>query len=533
MKSIVWSKIISGFLKQFSKAKSALLNVSLTVFGYAIFRGPVLAALNGSEASYSSGSPVLSLFYDPIGLSVAVVFILLPFLDRLLTWNSLGAEEHPFANLRVFFLIIGALLVWTYTVSEFNYYFNDWFFLERILIAVATVSLFWSPKGLGLLFVSTIVFAYQFNHPFFGADSDRQILQDMLLLSLVYFLLTTFRRRSKQELLFLLCLQWASFYFSAGLFKATIGDTFSWVTDNNLGFFVRNSLEHGLFPLSAAMNEPLANVFQSASSVFAFLVILIECSAILALFHRRIISAQMFVFPMLHAGLFLISGYSYWQWAVVSILIPILVYKGLRQRVWNTAFVVFFVLVVPFGHWVFHVPRVSWYDVPFADRYIYRVRLSDISTAELPASFFARYDLPYAWEAHHSLGTEKHLQILLGGSFYDMPEIRALLRSRSVDEMFRIEKKYGVIHSNVGAATKLKNAFTTYIKNYNEKPYLAFAWWTWLDAPKGMTYAHGDFLREPKKIRRFAVVNIKSVWNGERYVRTSEREVWSHEFQLE
>lgn len=523
-------KRLSGYLEELRQADLRPGILIAALFVYAFLRNPILQLLDLEESAFVGGWPILSLVLNPFGFALVAALLVAPFLDKKWNWSFLPKEKRKGIDLRIFLLAIAAAFVWTYSLGEFNYYFNFWFFLERILILAFAIALWWSPKVLGVLYIIVILSAAQFNHPFAAADSDRQIIQDLFLLVLVYFLVTAFQERKRQEIYLLLLLHWASFYFTAGLFKLSIGDTFSWITENDLGMFVRNSLVHGLFPLPNSWNEPLARALSPISPWLAALVVLLECSVVLALFKRSYLGVLLFLFPALHLLLYLVSGYLYWQWAFITVLVVGLVRKEALnlQRARNVV-IAFSVVIVVFGHWIFHTPRVAWYDLAFADYYYYEVELESGEVYEVSPSFFSRYDLPYAWEEHHSLGAGKHLQVLLGGTFYDLSELRALRRPTNTGYLKQLEAAYGVQHQNYVGAEKLKNFFRRYLRNYNANPQRAFAFWTWIDAPKGMNYVKRNFLRRPERIRRITLKNCKTYFDGREFQPFSQALSWSEE----
>ena len=147
------------------------ITLILIIFNYTkqsivIFYQKLIFSQNSPSILFSIFEPLNSkyLFVQYLGMIGLFLSIVYLFFYKKISWK-LTIENK---NLKIFIFILVMFLTWKYSFSEYNYYLGSFYLVDRIILILLTILVFFSPVFIPIYLVLITVMAAQMNFPFGG-----------------------------------------------------------------------------------------------------------------------------------------------------------------------------------------------------------------------------------------------------------------------------------------------------------------------------------------------------------------------------
>lgn len=449
-----------------------------------------------------------SLLTGPSGLVlVPVVFFFVWFRKSLWApWTDLP-RGRP---LRFLILLCAGLLVWRFTTYDYNLYFDQAHYPDRLLLAVFLLLIYWRPVF--VLPFLTVLLPVVWQFAAFGEFSWAAAFLPIriLVLFLTFFLLRAATKKfpAADFVFFLGCLV-AAHYWPSGFGKLR----WQWIRYEQLNFLLPGAYANGWLAfvgteqISAAVR--LLGVFNLPLKIFT---LVLECGALLFFWNRYSVRFFLAGWAALHLGIFLATGIFFWMWVIVEIA---LLWLFLRRKgfadlpSFSRSHLVISILLIISGPVWCNPVKLVWYDVPISYTYRFVGIGEDGRTYRLPAKFFAPYDYQFTLSAFSYLDNKKPLLSVVQSA--GPPEI---MNIDSVEEMLAYERTKGRLSFNAQNAAAFRAFVRQFVGNWNRRlskdtPF------SYLEAPRLIwTFPTSAPFDRPQRLRRVDIIQVTSFYQN-------------------
>ena len=146
-------------------------------------------------------------------------------------WLSWSQIEHG-RSLRWLITLIALPLAWSFISYDYNLYFNQGYYLDRLFAFCFLLLLYWRPVFVFPFLLILIPLCWQLNYPLRGYISTEHFIfvRVLLLFFSAFFIHILTGRRTMSLFVFMALTFVAAQYFSPGLGKVWIG----WITHGHL-----------------------------------------------------------------------------------------------------------------------------------------------------------------------------------------------------------------------------------------------------------------------------------------------------------
>lgn len=315
------------------------------------------------------------------------------------------------------------ILVWSFSLYEYNYYFDSWQYIDRILLVIlATISIY-NPYLSVFFIMQACLISRQFSFPnfFIYSFTDKQIIFDTLLLIWI-FLIAKFTLPNKIKYEYLLIIFFAiigNWYFQAGMGKWSL----NWRESNHLVNLLASCASYGWdgFGLSSKLSLLLTRFNVEINILTLIIEILFP---LLIMVNKTFTKLVLFGFISFHISVFLVGGIFFWKWIILEILalVGMLFWKLDFLNIYKKKLLTTYILILAISPSIFRSTRLAWFDSGLT--YLYSFYLVDEASdrIRLDASFFSPYDLPFAQNRFHFIDDN----LKLSGTFGATKEIEVV-----------------------------------------------------------------------------------------------------------
>ena len=264
-----------------------------------------------------------------IGAIGAVAFLLSRYGTLLSKWD---AFDHS-RELRWFIVFLAALMAWPFATLDYNYYFDQGYYVDRILIAVLFALIYFRPIFVFPFLILVFAMMWQLDHPgiseFFIFPHKLQVLHVLNLFGAVFLLHAFTGNRRTDGFYFFTCCLVAAGYWQPALWKFKI----DWLTYGHLNFMPLAAHAHGwLAFLPASTVVDLANFVATFDRPLQIFTIAIEAGCLLFLINRHVSIALLISLIAFHLGVFAFYGYLFWTWILLDIALVVVLIRDLGAR---------------------------------------------------------------------------------------------------------------------------------------------------------------------------------------------------------
>lgn len=274
-------------------------------------------------------------------------------------------------------------LAWYTTTSGYNFVLGQWHLIDRLLILALAVAVAVHPLFLVPFVLQIQIFTSQ-HQLVLGASPTAGT--DRLAVAAIVVVAVTFLVASMTEVgdtapgLLLLGIVVAAHFFAPGRAKVAI----DWVTDNDLHHFAQSSYTTGWRGAGdGSWADRAASVLQTFRWPAVIGTMVLEVGAAVAVFHRKMLRWFLPAWVLLHAGIFLVSGFFLFAWVVVELGLLVVLWRP-DLSAWvarndTVARGAIAVGAVALGWSWFSPPRLAWLDAPVS--YGYEIEAVGLSGA--------------------------------------------------------------------------------------------------------------------------------------------------------
>lgn len=408
----------------------------LTEINNTDFKKTVLS--NDADQFFKGGTYLL--------IPIAVVFILF-FIKRrtlTLTWQSLEAGKH----IRLIVCTAVFSMAWAHASYPFDYYVNEIVWLERIMVLLLAVLVFWRPFFIFCFVLYPI--ATHFGEPYLmGHWSIMELPTKIPLLFsaqlLVWLLFPNFKYTSKSFVFMLLCII-GCVYFPAGFAKLRQG----WIMNDQMHLLFTNMYSDGwMGVLSNETASAFTRLLAKSDLLLKFGAIIVELGCFLILLKKQF-SVRFFLigFIVFHLLVFLLTGICFWPWVALEVAFLILLQKNrpFYQTIKNYSskhIILASVLIITSTKWL--KPSVFiWHDSPVNYTYKFKVEDNKGRITEIPSNYFWPKYYEFAWsDGFHFIHDYPTINVNWGVTV-DGKTVSKLQKLKTAKQVLEYEKQSGI-----------------------------------------------------------------------------------------
>lgn len=411
---------------------------------------------------YLDPSFFISSFKNPVSYLGVLVFIYLCYHRKKLSWKTLGVDWA----LKLFFILPGLLLCWEMLSYDYNFYLNQYFLLERVLMVVFLVLVWKHPMYAVWFLITALLFRAQYDFPLGRFPLfDKKVLFDIYILLISFLLLRTKLKLSKKWLLFFLVVLIGSNYFTAGLGKLMVSaHGYEWPFQNPVDYLILNMKELGWSP-------PVffADLVSKYKVVFQCLSLSLELAAITIFYKRKWAILLLSGFVVLHIAILYLGGTFFWKWMVIDLLMLVyLIFSKTAKTLFTMRFFKLSFLMIPFAIlWSNAIP-LGWFDTKYNQVFDYKVVLNDGKEYNVSKDLFNPYQKLFYRNKFLYLVNQKRINISGFGYTFKYGLAQAINKS-DIGSLDGIKQKYGINAYNEERDDEYTKFIKTFFQNYNQR----------------------------------------------------------------
>ena len=417
-------------------------------------------------------------------------------------------------------IVLAALpLVWRLTSHEYNYYWDQGYPIDRLLIGLCFLILPFRPVASAPLVLISLPVLFQFNYPLLGATwTTSSMAVRILIFFLAYLgvvLASNSRFRNDRILLFGLLLIVSLHYWSSGWQKVTSG----WLLYDRIHVLFSATTSSGwLLVIDQDQLDKITRTLATIDFPLRFGTQIIELSPLLLAWGRRSLSLFLLCgFASFHIGVVLLTGIFFWEWILIEVGWAVTILHFSRsQPDWpslSRSASLFYTMLIGTSTLWYQAPTLFWFDAAASYSYEFQARDQDGRLRRLPQNFFE----PTSYEIRLQnldflVPNTAQMKITFGAT--DRETSQLLLATQSPEDLLKLEKRIGTIQSDAIRAKRFEAFVQRFIANYNRRPNLKRAW-SGLTAPYCLLELFPpDTSQLPESIDQLEIYEILSFFDG-------------------
>ncbi|WP_299119071.1 hypothetical protein [uncultured Winogradskyella sp.] len=445
-------------------------------------------------------------YYIPVIAILAIIFL---HKKLLVPWTYFEKG----IIIRNLLLYIACILTWLHTTHDFNFYFDQNYTLDRIVLLLSLILFYWRPIGsiLFLFFLFPLVGQLEVLEGF--SLSTTFLLTRIIILFIAFFCIhLVFGKFRFKYFAFMLGCFVASNYIVSGAGKLMLGE---WIFNDQVNYLLPATYANGWqsYLNTESLNSltRFLSYFNMPSRLFS---LLIECGMIAFFFNIKWARFLLIGAIVMHIGIFFYSGIFFWMWILVLIGLLFIFSKKVIETpsVFNKAYFLIAIPIILGGKfWINPSPKV-WFDSPLNYTYKFKATLENGEGHLLPPDFFAPYDVQFTFSNFKYLNDKPLLGIHWGAHASEKLHNYFKIH-RSDKDIFNFEKTHGIIYKDQEKQIFLAKFITQYVKNWNEnaKPKNTISY---LRAPRILwNFPRKDFNLIAQTIKSLEIIEVTSYYS--------------------
>ncbi len=326
--------------------------------------------------------------------SIPVVGFLIYFRNAVLvSWK----EFEKGSLLKFIIVMMSGLLTWFYISYDYNLFFNQSHFLDRILLFVLLISIFWKPIFVFLFLTVLLPVVNQFKIlAGYSGEAIVHLPLSILILFSVFLICFFFTKKYRiHNFIFLSCCIIAAHYFPSGLGKLNM----NWIVHDKLYYLLSATYTSGwLGFLEPETITVICKWFQPFNQILKIFTLIIEVGAIFFFAHRWFARFLLLGFVCVHLGAAFLTGIFFWIWMVIAIMMFIFITKKnlfFEVLIFSRFhFLTGFFLILTSSYWC-KPAKLSWYDSHYNYTFRFEAELESGRKVQLMPRFFEPYDIQF------------------------------------------------------------------------------------------------------------------------------------------
>lgn len=421
-----------------------------------------------SESLFFSSSLIIGFLkqYPFYGFGFLICCVIFAFyFKNHLSWRFFKTSHV----MRLFLVFTAFIFVYNNTFSSYNYFTDQWYLLERILLFVSAILVYYSPMAL-LVFIPVLFLSFaSFNFPFDSFSiTDKMLPFNTLLYSLCSSLLylIAYKRLKFIEYeklwitgcLIIVCCS----YLSPALMKIRIAPHyFDWFLIEDFTLAFRKYLNRGwLIGINPSIIDSIKELLIQFQKPFLLIALIIELSGLFLFFNWRYSIKILILFIVLNFGIFLLSAIFFWKWIIFNVLM--MAYLYWKKPEFNLSYKWSLVVICLFFSTFSPLfPKLGWYSLPYKLKY--KINAVDLNGVEksIQGKDMAPFDIFFTFSRWDVFNKKQ-----LNGSTLDASQV-ILTKDMTIDQIKEYQSEKGIIKYNENAMWSLEIFLKEYFKNYN------------------------------------------------------------------
>ncbi|MEZ5039497.1 MAG: hypothetical protein R2828_06385 [Saprospiraceae bacterium] len=368
--------------------------------------------------------------------------------------------------LRLLITLAAGILAWSFATYDFNLYFNQGHYVDRILLLAFVLLIYWRPAFvlpfllllLPVIWQFTALIGYSWAAPFL-------LLRILVLFVTCFFLYVPIKRFPLNDFVFIVGILFAAHYWLSGWGKFNL----DWIRYDQLFLVLPSAYANGwLSFLDAETIVSIVHFFSPFNGLMKAMVLGLEVGSVFFFFHRSLPRIFLGGWALFHIGILFFSGISFWMWTLMDLCLLWLFFRkdAFSQLPIFTKAHAFLAACLIFGgsYWCKPV-QLSWYDLPFS--YSYHIKALTITdeVIDLPLSFFAPYEYQFIMRGLAYLTSHPMLYVQED----DPTSPRRLMAIQSKEEFFELEKSEGWNSYEAEWAADFDLFIKRFLSNWNDR----------------------------------------------------------------
>ena len=316
-----------------------------------------------------------------------IFIVAILFISKNIKWDILLDRKW-----RIFLVLVAFIITWNNAFSHFNYFTNQWYAFDRILLIFFTLLIYFTPKAFLAYFPIIFLFYSSFHFPIGGYSGADKILPIAILLYtlLIYVLFCcsknilarnfNFKKSWFAGILIIV----SSSYFAPFLSKIQISpNLIDWFLWEDISLIFEKRLDRGwLVNLPSIYIDYLRHTLIKYHELFQFIAFVIEGTSLFLISNSkkiRILILSSFI--LFHLGIFFFLACFFWKWVFFDLLL-IIFYLYDDQKFYYNHLTIITTMVIFFS-WISPIfPKLAWYDNPYSENF--HLEATDINNNVIP-----------------------------------------------------------------------------------------------------------------------------------------------------
>lgn len=439
---------------------------------------------------------------------LSLLFICFPLLHKYK-----GIQQLRVATTDKILLVVSSfLLSWELSTYNFNYYLNNGFYLDRLLLVVFPF-LLWRWQFLAPVYVAlALVYRSQFNYPVDGFELfDKRLLFDILLMFTSWMYIKAYFKNSKINFIYLVLCIIASNYFISGFAKFLISPHgYEWLLQNKVSDLFLNVHARGwLANQNAQSVSSIYTLLTRFDVLFQSVVLIIELLALLLLRSKKMAILLLIAFCLMHLAIFSVGSMLFWKWMSLDLVVAYILYKTnsefSAQLFSRDLFYVSLIVIGTSFIWLRPYP-IGWFDTKANQFFTYEVEDESGRITELNKNDFNPYHQWIQYDRFLFLVNQNVLPISgfgYTGNYY----FKELIDTTSPVNLGILQNKLGINHYEANKKQAFDKFVKTFFRNWNNAE-VKNKWWTMFKAPNHLynsaKNSHG--LSDVLKVKKLRII---------------------------
>jgi ABC-type multidrug transport system fused ATPase/permease subunit len=382
---------------------------------------------------------------------------------RKLEWKQL----HSYQWIRWIVVVIAAVLTWDHSTYNYNYYFDQAHYFDRVLLIALTVLIWKHPAFIAPYLAITLLVRAQFYVPISDITNvDKKMLIDQLMLFYVFIVVRLYRKWPAHLYVFLMvCLLGASYVIPAisKIFVAPHG--YEWFTNGNLHYSLALANYRGW-----NLSQGVINFAEQYGTLLSIVTFCLELVAILFLFKAKWSRFIIMGFFGIHISIFALTGVFFWKWMLFEIVVLLLFWKmpvALEERLFTKTTFYGSMVIMLFSGFYFKPHQLAWFGAKTNYVYSYEVIGESGKRYTLDRNFMAPYDKHFQVDRIAHFNPFHSIEVSAHGYVTDYTLLLEGEKVETQEDFIQLEKERGKLKFDGESNVTYVIFIQTYFRNYN------------------------------------------------------------------
>jgi hypothetical protein len=418
--------------------------------------------------------------------------------------------------IRYFVLFLAFLVVWPLTTLGYNYYFNQGYYLDRTLLIILFLALWWRPVFILPFLVLAFAMLLQLKQPNLGGSilaHKVQVLNVLILFAATFMIHAFSGYRKTHAFVFLCCCLIASAYWLPAFAKLQL----DWFNHGQLHHMPMSAYAHGW--LGFLQPKTIVNFSQYIAWLewpMRIFVIVLEAGCLLFMLRPAVSITLLSMAIVFHIGVFILIGFFFWTWILLDIALLFLLLKGLKTQAWPIYSKHYFfssvILIGLCAYWA-KPPALAWFDTRLS--YTYQIEAIDEQGVRLvlDPEYFSPYEDIFTMASFSYLVKDHAVLVGPYGVTKSIEKADALAQVVNVKQLLNLENQ----QTNHHYSQKRSDIFYAFIKEFVLNRNRDLTWIAdldWLSPPRQFWSTKNNTFKHSKQpFKQIIVSEITTFYN--------------------